>query len=75
MPKTLVKCSLPYCEEEATTKIAAPWVYGRFEELKTYGYACADHVDEVVDRAGDRPKPPLAEGESLGEIGTYALSH
>jgi hypothetical protein len=35
-------------------KIAAPWRSGRFWELKTYGFACADHIRDVLRQAETR---------------------
>jgi hypothetical protein len=70
----MVKCSVPDCDKEASAKVAAPWTFGRFAELKTYGYACPAHTDEVVEKAEVRSKPPhLAEGETLGQVGIYDL--
>ncbi len=74
MPLTIVKCSVHGCDAQATTKIAAPWTYGRFSEMKTYGYACPSHSETVVEFAESRPRPKrLAEGETLGEVGLYDL--
>ena len=44
MPTTIVRCSMPDCNEPATYKIAAPWSVGSFFELKTYAHSCADHL-------------------------------
>lgn len=74
MPTTIVRCSVPGCEHEATAKIAAPWTYGRFAEQKTYGYACPDHIDEVLARVRSRRRPPrLDAGETLGTIEAYEM--
>jgi len=53
-------------------KIGAPWTDGRFWELKTYGFACAEHLREVLRSAEIRwlsyePVP----GESVHDIGIY----
>ena len=75
MPVTVVKCSVPNCQSRAESKIAAPWKGGRFTELKTYGYACAEHSGDVIEYARKRPKPlHLPTEESLGALGTYALA-
>lgn len=75
MAKRMVRCSMPGCQNEATTRFAAPWEYGRFHELKTYGYACEGHKPEVLERVQARPRPGgLDEGESLGEVGEYPVS-
>jgi hypothetical protein len=74
MPKTVVKCSSPGCGEPATAKIAAPWEYGRFTELKTYAYSCPGHTDAMVEFAEKRPKPPRLEaGEMLGKVRSYEV--
>ena len=72
MPITVVRCSLPYCHEPAAYKIAAQWSSGSFAELKSYGYACSDHLGPVFREAEQRredyePRP----GESLEEIAIY----
>src|SRR4051794_22113251 len=38
-----VRCSKPKCGKPAAYKIAAPWSYGQFSELKSYGLACSEH--------------------------------
>ncbi len=74
--KTIVKCSLPGCDDDAVTKIAALWKYGSHAELNTYGYACPAHAEEVVAEAEGRAKAyRLAPGESVGKIGTIPLAH
>ena len=72
MRRTTVQCEIPGCGEPATHKIAAPWSDGRFSELKTYGFACAQHVGEVCAKAEVRwldyePVP----SESVGAIAIY----
>ncbi len=74
MPKTIITCSIPGCKEVAVTKVAVPWHYGPIEEPKTYGYACAAHVDAVVARAQERlDSSHLIPEESVGELATFAL--
>ena len=72
MDKTIVRCEIPDCGRPASHKIAASWRDGRFAELKTYGFACADHVAEVCHKAEVRwldyePVP----GEKVGGIAIY----
>lgn len=74
--KTVVKCSLPGCDDDAVTKIAALWKDGSHSELTTYGYACPAHAAEVVADAEGRTKVyRLAPGESVGKIGTFPLAN
>jgi len=67
-----VRCSEPNCEEPAVYKIAAPWSDGRFKELKTYGFACADHLKDVLRSAEARwlDYEPV-KGEVVQDIGIY----
>lgn len=69
---TTVRCSAPGCEEQATHKIAAPWSDGRFLELKTYGFACPEHLPDVCREAERRwlDYEPVT-GEAVGGIGIY----
>jgi hypothetical protein len=72
MPITVVRCSLPGCTEPAAYKIAAQWSDGNFSELKSYGFACSDHLGPVFREAEQRredyaPHP----GETLEEIAIY----
>jgi hypothetical protein len=72
--KTTVHCSHPGCHSEATTKIASPWTYRQFAELKTYGFACPAHIDAVLDAAHDRSTSvQVSEGEKVGTISTYEI--
>ncbi len=73
MSTNVVPCSVPGCDSDAASKLAAPWSYGRFQELKTYGYACPAHQDSMIEYAENRPKPSLDQGETLGEVGRYDL--
>lgn len=74
--KTVVKCSLPDCDDYAVMKVAAPWKDGSHAELNTYGYACPAHVGDVVAHAEGRAKAyRLAPGESVGKIGTVPLAN
>jgi hypothetical protein len=70
----VVRCSRPECREPATYKVAALWSDRRFPELKTYGFACADHVEDVFRDAEARwlayqPDPD----ERLQEVGIYCF--
>jgi hypothetical protein len=70
--RTIVRCDVPGCGEPATHKVAAPWGDGRFSELKTYGFACRDHVRDVCRRAEVRwlDYEPVA-GETVGSLAIY----
>jgi hypothetical protein len=70
----VVRCSWPECREPAIYKVAALWSDRRFSELKTYGFACVDHVEDVFRGAEARwlayePDPD----ERLREVGIYCL--
>jgi hypothetical protein len=67
-----VRCSEQDCEEPAVYKIAAPWSDGRFKELKTYGFACTDHLRDVLRSAEARwlDYEPV-KGEIVQDIGIY----
>jgi len=72
MPSTVVHCNVPACGQSASYKIAAPWSDGAFIELKTYGYACSDHLGVVFREAEQRRETyvPLPS-ETVEEIGIY----
>jgi hypothetical protein len=72
MQSKIVRCSVPGCEETAVYKIAAPWSDGVFTELKSFGFACPDHLGQIFREAEDRKKnyPPMP-AETVGEIGIY----
>lgn len=70
--ETVVRCSQPGCGEPATFKVAAPWSDQRFWELKTYGFACREHVRDVLRSAEARwlDYEPV-KGEVVGYLGIY----
>ncbi len=68
----VVICSHPLCREPAAYKIAARWTDGRLAELKTYGFACSEHIGDVFGQAEKRRldyKPAAAE--SIEELAIY----
>ena len=72
MTSTLVRCSRPGCHEPASYKIAALWNDGVFSELKSYGFACSDHLGAVFRAAEDRRSEYLpSPGETVEEIAIY----
>src|SRR4051794_4776362 len=72
MYRSEVPCSHPVCSEPASYKVAARWSDGRFAELKTYGFACSDHLAEVFQDAEDRRLDyTLCPGEVIEEIAIY----
>lgn len=72
MYQKIAECSVPECQEPATHKVAAPWTYGAFAELKTYGLACSQHPEPVLATALGRQKQYAVEpGETIAEIGIY----
>jgi hypothetical protein len=67
-----VLCSKPQCGKPATYKIASPWSYGKFNELKSYALACSDHFGDAFREAQQRCKlHPTSPEEKVGEIGIY----
>jgi hypothetical protein len=67
-----VLCSHPSCPEPASYKIASRWSDGAVAELKTFGFACSDHLGEIFQDAERRlldytPCP----GEVIEEIAIY----
>jgi hypothetical protein len=72
MPTTTVRCSVPECREPASYKIAAPWSDGSFSELKTYGFACSNHLGSVFRLAEERQNDyPPSPGEAVEEIAIF----
>jgi hypothetical protein len=72
MPTTIVRCGWPGCKERAAYKIAAQWSDGSFSELKSFGFACSDHLGPTFRQAESRhedykPSP----GETIEEIAIY----
>ncbi|MDB5350204.1 MAG: hypothetical protein JWN86_1451 [Planctomycetota bacterium] len=70
MPETIVKCSAPDCDKEATHKVGSPWQEGSFAELQTLGYTCRTHPEKVV--AGILRRPKLRH-PAPSEIRIYTL--
>jgi hypothetical protein len=72
MYHSVVHCSHPGCPEPAGYKIAARWSDGTISELKTYGFACSDHLGEVFQDAEERQIDyTLCPGEVIEEIAIY----
>ncbi len=72
MSRQAVQCSCGGCSEPASYKIAARWSDGRFAELKTYGFACSDHLGPVFHLAEQRQhdyRP--APNEVVEELAIY----
>ena len=68
------RCSAAGCDAQARYKIAAPWSNGTSHELKNYGLACEAHGASLLAVARlHRANLALAEGETLGAVGLYAL--
>jgi hypothetical protein len=67
-----VLCSFPECRGPAAYKIAARWSDGQLAELKTYGFACSEHIGAVFrDSQERRLDYVLSPGESLEEMAIY----
>lgn len=72
MSETVIPCSMPRCREPALYKVAAPWRGGGFSELKTYGFACPQHLGATFRAAEERrARYRPAAGESVGAIAIY----
>ena len=60
------------CHEPAAYKIAARWSDGRLAELKTYGFACSDHLGDVFRESLDRQQHYVpGPGETVEELAIY----
>jgi len=71
-----VKCSHRDCSEPATYKVACRWSDGQFSELKTFGFACSDHLGQVFGEAQARMlEDILSPGEILEELAIYRLEN
>ncbi|WP_165064053.1 hypothetical protein [Paludisphaera rhizosphaerae] len=72
MTRQSVHCSFPGCSDPASYKIAARWSDGSFAELKTYGFACSEHLGRVFQEAEQRQASyKTAPNESLEELAIY----
>jgi hypothetical protein len=72
MPTKTVRCSVPECREPASYKIASPWSDGSFSELKTYGFACSNHLGQVFRAAEARQSDyPPSTGEAVEELAIF----
>jgi hypothetical protein len=73
MPKDHgVTCTHPDCRESAAYKIAARWSDGVFTELKTYGFACSEHIGPVFRESAQRwTEYTTTSGESIEELAIY----
>jgi hypothetical protein len=70
----VVNCSHPYCCEPATYKVASLWSEGSFSELKTFGFACSEHLGDVYQDAEDRSRDYTRRpGEATEELAIYRL--
>jgi hypothetical protein len=70
----VVTCSHPRCSERAAFKVASRWSEGSFSELKTFGFACSEHLGAVYQNAEERCLDyRLRPGEATEEISIYRL--
>jgi hypothetical protein len=68
----VVACSYPDCREPASYKIAARWSDGHLAELKTYGFACSEHLGPVFRESEQRRSDYIpSPGESIEELAIY----
>jgi hypothetical protein len=67
-----VLCTTPGCRKNPGYKIASPWNYGKFHELKCYGLACSDHFGDAFREAHRRHQlHPTSSEEAVGDISIY----
>ncbi len=67
-----VQCSYHGCQELASYKIAALWSGGSLSELKTFGFACPDHLGMVFrESEGRKANYVPSIGETVEEIAIY----
>ena len=72
MYHSVVHCSHPGCPEPAGYKIAARWSDGTISELKTYGFACSNHLGAVFRDAEARHNAsPPSPGETVEELAIF----
>ena len=69
----VIPCSHPDCRAPAAYKIAARWSDGHLAELKTYGFACSEHVGRRLSRLRGAPVriTSPSPGESIEELAIY----
>ena len=71
-----VPCSSPSCTATSAYKIAARWSDGQFTELKTYGFACSEHIGPIFrDAERRRMEYRRAPGETIEELAIYRFEH
>ena len=67
-----MRCSFEPCPEPASYKIAARWSDGGFTELKTYGFACSEHLGPVFQEAERRQQAyHVLPSETVEELAIY----
>ena len=72
MPPYPVLCTTPECGRLAVYKIAARWSDGRLAELKTYGFACSEHLGAIFRESQERQQAYTpGPGESVEELAIY----
>ncbi len=68
----VIPCSAPDCRSPAAYKIAARWSDGNLAELKTYGFACSEHIGAVFRESEERRSDYVpSPGESIEELAIY----
>ena len=61
----------PDCRAPAAYKIAARWSDGHLAELKTYGFACSEHLGAIFRDSEQRRSNYIPPGESIEELAIY----
>lgn len=72
MSERVIPCSTPGCHTQALYKVAAAWSGGGFSELRTYAFACPEHLGAAFRAAEERrARYRPAADESVGTISIY----
>lgn len=76
MYRHAVCCSHPTCSEPASYKVAAGWSDGGFTELKTYGFACSEHLGVIFREARERRLDYTpCSGEAIEDVAIFRYEH
>lgn len=75
IPPYPIYCYGKDCPNEAVYKVAARWSDGVRSELKTYGLACPDCLEQLFRTSREKQRiGRLAPNETLEPVGIYDLT-